>query len=162
MSHLTPAQLTILKAALIAETDPVLVQLRDGGALGAVAAWYNGDSAFVVWKTRVSLSQVGDNFVGTEVAGLSTANATRLQLIADYSQAGVNPSLADRRALFDDVFSGIGGAGTRTNLSALWKRPARRIEKLYASGTGTDLAPGQLVFEGTIQEREIVEAMNLV
>lgn len=162
MSRFSYAQLALIKAAILAETDPTLVQLRTDGATGAVADWYNLDSAFIVWKTKVALSAVGDNFVGTEVASLTTANATRLQLIADYSQAGVNPSLADRRQMFDDVFSGAGGAGTRVKLLALWKRPARRIEKVFATGTGTTLAPGDLVYEGTISVQDVIEAVNLV
>ena len=159
MSHFTPAQLLVIRAAILAETDPVLVQFRTDGALGAVAEFFNGESAFIAWKTKVPLAQVGDNFVGTDVSGLSTANATRLQLIADYSQAGVNPSLADRRAMFDDVF-GAAGAATKAKLLVLWKRPARRIEKVFATGTGTDLAPGLLVYEGTLNVNDVVDALR--
>ena len=35
-------------------------------------------------------------------------------------------------AFFDDVFSVAAGASTRAALLALWKRPATRLEKLFA------------------------------
>jgi hypothetical protein len=57
------------------------------------------------------------------------------------SQTGINPSLADRRQFFDDIFSGAGGVNTRANLLALWKELATRAQKLFSTGTGTDAAP---------------------
>lgn len=159
---MTPAQLTTLKAGIAAETDPVFVTYRLGGSTGSMADWYSlTDPAFVVYKTNVSLNQVGDNIVSTELAGLSSLNATRLQTIAQYSTNGVNPSLADRRAFFDDVFSGIGGALTRAKLLILWKRFALRGEKLFATGTGTgtDAAPATLGFEGRITNADVLAAL---
>ena len=93
------------------------------------------------------------------VAGLSTLNATRLQTIAQYSPAGINPSTADRRAFFDDVYSGAGGVLTRAKLLILWKRFALRGEKLFATGTGTDLLPATLVFEGRVTNTDVLAAL---
>lgn len=155
-----PAQLTILKAGILAETDPVFVGYRTAGSTGAMADWYClADPVFVTWKTNVPLNQVGDNMVGTEFAGLSTLNATRLQTIAQYSPAGINPSTADRRAFFDDVFSGAGGVLTRAKLLILWKRFALRGEKLFATGTGTDAAPATLGYEGRITNSDVLAAL---
>ncbi len=61
--------------------------------------------------------------------------------MAVYAGAGVNPSLADRRQCFDDIFSGAGGATTRANLLALWKRLATFAQKLFSTGTGSDAVP---------------------
>lgn len=159
---LTPAQLATLKAAIAAETDPTLVALRQAGATGAMADWYSDvtSPAFIVWKTNVPINSVGDNFVGTELSGLTTANQTRLQTIALFSTSGVNPSLSDRRAFFDDVFSGASGTLTRPKLLALWKRTARRVEKVFATGAGTDASPATLTFEGGVRDSDIVQALS--
>lgn len=158
---MTPAQLDILKTAI--QADPVLAALpQTDGTAQTIAASFNQPEApaFIVWKTIVSITVIGDNLVATELAGLTTLNATRLQTIALFSGTGVNPSLADRRAFFDDVFSGAGGALTRAKLLVLWKRSATRAEKLYAQGTGSDLVPATLTFEGSVSFQDVAAARN--
>ncbi|MGH7947905.1 MAG: hypothetical protein ACREQF_01605, partial [Candidatus Binataceae bacterium] len=113
------------------------------------------------WKTNVAINEVGKKFNGAELAGLTTGNQTRLQMLAQYLAGGVNPTLIDNRQFFDDVFSGAGGATTRANLLALWKRLATRAEKLYATGTGSDPSPATLTFEGSVTYQEVQQARAL-
>lgn len=158
---LTSAQRTTLKNDILA--DPVLAAIpntSDGAA--AIAEAYNLTASpnFTVWKTTVPVVQIGDKINGTELAGLTSLNHTRLQTVVLLSTDGVNASLADRRAFFDDIFSGAGGTQTRANLLALWKRFALRIEKLYATGTGSDAAPATMTFEGTIAYQDVLNARN--
>lgn len=158
---LSPAQLQAIKADIAANGDLNVFPNNSDGAF-AIATLYNqpASPAFTVWKTNVSVTQIGDAFSGTELAGLTTGNQTRLQTIAQFSAGGVNPSKADRRQFFDDVFSGAGGATTRANLLALWKRPATRIEKLLAAGTGSDASPATMGSEGSISGLDVEAARN--
>ena len=156
---LTSAQLVTLKAAIAAETNPTLVAARTAGATGAMADWYNLASTFVVWKTSVPVAQVGNAMDSVEVAGLTTANTNRLQVMAAYAGVAFNPSVANVRAGFDSVFSGAGGVNTRAALLALWKRFATNAEKLFATGNGADATPGALVFEGNVRNEDIVAAL---
>lgn len=156
---LTTAQLQTLKADILA--DPVLSaypNTSDGNY--AIAAAYNVAAApsFTVWKTNVPLVQIGDAMVATEIAGMTSLNLDRLRTMATYGPDGINPSLADRRAFFDDIFSGAGGQLTRPKLLALWKRLALRGEKLFATGTGSDATPATLVVEGQITTADVEEA----
>ncbi len=114
---LTTQQLTALKAAILAETDPAFVALRTAGATGAMAEWYSADSApaFVVWKSLVSIAATGQAFNGTEWAGMTSANHTRLQTVAQFLAAGYNASKADVQAMFNDIWSGAGGTFARSN-----------------------------------------------
>jgi hypothetical protein len=164
MAHLTNAQLLTLKASILAETDPTFVGYRTANDKPSMAAWYNANTspAFIVWKTSVPVANVGIAFSSSEVAGLTTANTNRLQVMASYSGGSFNPSIPDVRAGFDSVFSGAGGATTRAALLALWKRTARRLERLYATGTGSDAVPALLVVEGTIDGDHIGEALEAV
>lgn len=147
---LTTAQRVTLKADILA--TPEANALYAAGNLSGLIAFYNANAApdFTVWKSNVPLMAVGDAMVATEVAGLTSINLQRLQVLAQYRPNGVNPSIADNRAAYDDIFSGAGGAQTRPKLLALWKRLARRVEKLFATGTGSDAVPATLVFEGAL------------
>ena len=157
---LTPAQLLTLKAAIAAETDAGFVVNRVAGNTGLMAEFYNTASTFIVYKTSATNDEIGDAMNGTEVAGLSSLSMQRLQLLANYSGSTQNPSRVDRRAAFDAAFSGAGGAITRVSLAALWKRAAKRGERLFATGTGTTATPGLLVFEGDIDNDDIVAALS--
>ena len=155
-----PEQLTTLKAAILAETDPAFVALRQAGAVGAMADFYNQPSTFVAWKTSVTRNEVGKTFVASALAAITAGNNDKLANFAAWNDT-VNPSRADQRQFFDDIFSVAAGASTRAALLALWKRFATRGERVFATGTGSDAAPGSLVFEGTIGVEDVIKAVNL-
>lgn len=158
---LTTAQLATLKSAILAD-NTLNVFPNNGDGAFAIAAALNSTASptFTVWKTLVAIDSVGQKFNGTELAGLTSANQSRLQTIAHYMVNGVNPSLVDVRQMFDDIFSGAGGTNTRANLLSLWKRFATRGEKLFATGTGSDASPGSLTFEGQISYQDVDTARN--
>jgi hypothetical protein len=113
-----------------------------------------------VWKSNVTINEVGKKFNGAELAGLTTGNQSRLQTIAQYMAGGVNPSLLDNRQFFDDVFSGAGGTNTRAALLILWKRLANRSEKLFSTGTGSDATPATMTVEGNLSYSDVQQAMG--
>lgn len=176
---LTAAQLQTLKNSIAAASD--LVTTAGGTAClnyvgrainslsndldsnTCIAAMYRlpASPIFTVWKTIVPIGEVGRAFNTTELAGLTSLNTQRLQNLAAWLAAGVNPSLASDRAFFDDVFSGAGGTNTRAALAILWRRQATRFEQLYATGTGSDPSPATLVVEGSVSALEINAARNL-
>jgi hypothetical protein len=155
---MTPQQLTTLKAAILA--DPALVVLVNAGQYAGVALELNkvAAPAFIVWKGDVTIRATGQAFNGAEWAGMTTANHTRLQTVAQYL-ASYSPALADIRAMFNDIWSGAGGATTRAALLALWKRSALRGEKILATGTGSDAVPATMGFEGNVSERDVEDAL---
>lgn len=158
------ANVTVLPAGLADCGNYVGLQVKnvpnnqDGNL--CLARFYNTDAspAFVVWKTGVPLTTVGNAFNATELAGLTSLNTQRLQNLAAWLVTGVNPSLSPVRQFFDDIFSGAGGTNTRAALLALWKRIASRAERLYATGTGSDAVPGLLVFEGSLSGSDVDQA----
>ena len=156
---LTTAQLQTLKAAIAAETDSTFAALRTAGATGAMAEWYNGATTFIVWKSSVTITETGQAFNGTEWSGMTSANHTRLQTVAQYMST-YRPGLADIRAMFNDIWSGAGGTTTRANLLALWKRNALLVERIFATGTGSTATPGLLVYEGTVSGDEVGRALR--
>ena len=156
---LTTAQKVTLKADIVAK-QAVAQPLFGVTNEQVIADYYNAaPGTFIVWKSSVELAHVGAAFNSVELAGLSTANTNRLQVMAAYSGGVFSPALADMRAGFDSIYSGAGGALTRAALLALWKRAARRVEALFATGTGTDAAPATLVYEDQLTAQVVSDVI---
>lgn len=158
---LTTAQLAVMKADILADgTLNAFPNTGDGNS--AIADLYNAQAAptFTVWKSNVSIVATGQAYDGAEWAGMTTANHTRLQTVAQWLPGGYNASTASVRAMFNDIWSGAGGTVTRASLLVLWKRTSTRVEKLFATGTGSDAVPATLVWEGRISYQEVQRARN--
>ena len=156
------AALAALKADILADAVLAAKPMNEDGAF-AIAAAYNlqASPSFTVWKSLVPLNQVGMAFDFAAVAGLTTADSTRIQVMFQISPQGINAYLADRRAAFDTIFSGVSGNSTRTALAALWRRLATRAEKLFANtagGNGADATPATLVQEGALSLADVLAA----
>lgn len=164
---LTTSQLQTLKAAIAAETDPAFVTLRNEGATGAMAEWFNQPSTFVVWRTFLSEHEITGKESPTGTVWSWTIYINRSQAERDgwarmfNGTYSINPSLDNVRQAIQDIFSGAGGLNQRTHLLAMAKRFATRGEKLFATGVGTDQTPGKLVVEGNIGDVDVVRALAL-
>jgi hypothetical protein len=164
--QLTTAQLQTLKTDINANTDPEFVAYRNAGNAGQMAAWYNVDSTFIVYKPTEVTTDIGDVISYVAVAALTDANVNKLNLFYTTQPSNFEPAHADQRQYLADVFSGaLGGAGqaTRDALEALYRRPALRGEKLYCTGTGTTVAPGALnvTAQGDITTQNVLDAQAL-
>lgn len=170
---LTTSQLQTLKAALASNTNTVLINgvatainaVPQGGQNAqTIANWYNqpASPSFWVWLGNASLLVTGMAIKMSDVGGLTTANSTRLQVSFQVRPNGFSPAVQDDRSLFGGLFSVSGASGTRANLLAAWQRLATYAEKLFATGTGTQVtgdlnsdgsttngSPGVLVFDGS-------------
>jgi hypothetical protein len=157
MMALTTAQLATLKAAILADPTLSAYPNTSDGNFDMAAQKLNvvATPAFIVWKGNVSMLSTGQAFNGTEWAGMTSANHTRLQTVAQYLTGGYNAALADIRAMFNDIWGGAGGANTRAALLALWKRSALLGEKILATGTGSDASPATLGYEGNISPEDV-------
>lgn len=132
--NLTPAQKATIKADILANF-PAAPNTVDGSQ--PIADAYNATASPTYWvyKSVVTVGEVGDAFDSAEVAGLVTADNSRLQTFAQYATSGFNFSRQDRRKGFTLVFSGAGGAKTTANLDLLWRRAATFLEKLLATAS---------------------------
>jgi len=161
MTTLTTAQLTTLKAYI--ESVPALntqPMNSDGAYAIALALNEPASPAFIVWKTAVQRNEVGKAFVATALAAITAGNNDKLNNFAAWNEV-IDPSRLDQRQFFDDIFSVAAGASTRAALLALWKRSATVLEKLYATGTGSDASPATMLVEGTIGYQEVEQARTM-
>lgn len=160
---LTDAQLASFKTALLAETDPTLAALRDSGSTGLVAEWYNAatDPAFVVWRTRVSQDEIMQNgFDWVQVDNLTVGKARIWEWLFDNEQNVMNPAKPNVRAGIDEAWKGTAAMlAVRAAIYVHCKRAASRVEKLFATGAGTDASPATMGFEGQITDYDVVRAL---
>lgn len=162
---MTPAQLTLVKAAILA--DPVMSQAAMDppghqvvqNALNALAV-----PSFWVYKEILSRHDIltATSSDGTTFTWAGGAYITRSQGERDafremFNSTGtVTPSSAPIQAAFQDIFSGAGGASNRAHIAAMSRREATVLEKvLKASGTGSSASPATAGFTGTISLAEV-------
>jgi hypothetical protein len=179
---MTPEQLPTLKTAISTQVDAEFVALRDAGATGAMAEWFNQAGTVIVFKTSVPTDEIFDritweNFIPTGLPGADAAWTNRslacqgrqfnLQTLL-IGRTSLNPSKTKIRngleTALTDVPSGTNGNTRQAGWPAvltLLKRAATRGEQLYATGVGTDADPALLVFEGAVTDADVVQAINL-
>lgn len=162
---LTPEQLQTFRAALYAETDPELVEYRTTGATGRVAEWYNkvGASAPIVWKTSLQLEEITSNgFDWVRVDNLSVGKARIWEWMFGSEDKSINPSKPNIRAGIAEVWKGTAAdLAVQAVVLGHCKRPATRIEALFATGLGTVESPSTLVVVDQLRESEVDAAMVL-
>ena len=160
---LTTEQLHVFRAALLAETDPDLVFRRDNGQAGRVAEWYNevGANAPIVWKTSLQLEEITSNgFDWVRVDNLSVGKARIWEWMFGSESKSINPSKPNIRAGIAEVWKGTAAdLAVQATVLNHCKRPATRIEALYAAGSGTMAAPATLVFAEQLSEPDVMRAL---
>lgn len=148
---LTSIQAATLKAAMLADANPTLVAARQAGNAQAIADYYNTASAFIVWRTSVAVSEMQGSYVWSEIIALTQGQFNALSLVQ--AQNTLNPSVANIRTGMAAIFTS--SPNTLAALTALAKRAASNVEKLFATGTGTNGSPGILVVEGLLGAGDI-------
>jgi hypothetical protein len=156
---LTTAQKATLKTHIRATPD--LAAIYENGDLQSLANALNAAASpvYVVWKSSASTMDMAKVINYNAVAGMTTANTDRVQLFVRLNPTSFDPARADIRQFFTDTFSGaLNGQGqaTRDALEAFYRRNATRTEKLFATGTGTTVAPAVLGFEGSVTINELI------
>jgi hypothetical protein len=155
---LNSTQLATLKADILA--DPILSAYWDNKNPAAIAAVYNiaASPSFFVWKTSVSPEEYIEATVWTEVDALTVGKARIWEWVTKGQTAAINPSKVNVRQGLADCWAS--NTTTRTNLLTIGKRLANKVEKLLATGTGTEGIPATMTFEGGIQWPDINAAME--
>lgn len=174
---MTDAQLQALRAALLADTDPAVVAAVQARNDTEVARLYNEAAvpSYWCWRTSVrkneytqqtsadgtTFSWVGAGFITRSVG---ERDAWRELFNGGGNGDGTtNPSLANVRQAFSDIFSGATAPApaNRAHLLAMSRRLATRAEQVFATGAGTSAAPSQFgSFQGSVTIDDIGRALN--
>jgi len=160
---LTDAQKTTLKADILANTDPAVVAALAAGDVGVIANWYNQPASpdYWIYKGVVPIDEVSAAIQLDDVANMTTGDNEKLKTFYTIrSVSGVFASKASDRVGFDDIFSAAAGDDSQQALIALWKRLASNVEKVFATGAGTNATPSDAGYFGPIAYQEIAQALN--
>ena len=149
---MTPTQLTQLKAVALA--DATAAAFMAAGNDTELAQWFNAAAipSFWVYRRNIPSGEIGTTVNYVAVAAMTTANLDRVNNFLSMNRDKFT-ARDDIKTFLMDTFSGtLGGEGqnTRDALDVMLRRLANRFERTFATGTGTTLAPGAPVEEGTI------------
>jgi hypothetical protein len=166
---LTPAQLALLKADILADsTLNAFPNNPDGNTAIAAAYAIAASPNYWVWRTFVADQEIYERSFGagadqnwswTTYIGRSQGERDAWRQMVNMA-GGLNPSLSNTRAGVADIFSGAGGANQRTYLLTVSRRLATRVEKLLATGAGTTANPSVMGFEGMLSADDVQAARN--
>ena len=164
---LDDSHLPALKAAILADTDPAVVEARAIRNDVEVARLYNLPSTYWVWKNLLYLSDLTNNgFAWVEVDNLSVGKARIWEWMFDNADRSINPSKPNVRAGIIECWS---GTANRVIVQGViighCKRLATKAERIYATngdGTGAQATPGYLgALAGEVSINEVSRALNL-
>jgi hypothetical protein len=156
---LTTEQKATLKAAILA--DAVLAAFP-AGSDGAyeIAALLNQQASpdFIVWKSSVSVDEIMRN--GMDWARVDNLTVGKARIWDWMTRLGtLNASKANIRAGIDAAWVGTAAdLAVRATIYTHCKRLASRVEKLLATGIGSDAAPATMSFEGAISWQDVEQA----
>lgn len=164
---MTPEQQIAFKADVLA--DPVLSQLNHTSDNAfAIADAYRVDAspAFYVWRSSVPWDEIMTNGMDfTRVDNLQNGNKWRIwEWMFKNSNNSINPSKPNIRAGIDATWVGTAAdLAVRASVYLHCQRPANRLEKLFATGTGTAMpngSPATMAIEGGLTYKEVANAMG--
>lgn len=160
---LTPEQKTTLAAHIAASPDlNTIPNSWDGAYAIAELLQLPAAPAFIVWKTSVSQDEVMQNgFDWALVDNLTVGKARIWEWLFDNEGSTINPSKANVRAGIAECWKGTAAMlAQQAIILSHCKRPANRLEKLFATGVGSDASPGTMTLEGAINYNDVYEARN--
>jgi len=162
---MTPAQLATLKAAILAETDPVFVTARTNGQTPLMTAWFNAAKAPAVkaWRKNVRPEDSDEatpwaNFDNITQAGKRDSYLHAFMRYArDYTKGEV------RKWITDVWGNATAGSNAETILLAAGQRNITRAEAVLGGSTVATtnaVSALKLDWEGPLTDSEIGAALE--
>lgn len=155
---LTNTQRTVLAAHIRANQDPLVVSALSARNDTEMARLYNLDSTFIVWRENIDPTEYREAMVWTEIDNLTIGKARIWEWITQNMTMPVDATKDNIRAGIAEVFPA--NQSTRAALLAIAKEPASLAESIFATGTGSNAAPGVRVFVGDVSIEDIGRALN--
>jgi hypothetical protein len=159
---MTPAQLQTLKAYILADPELSAFPANSDGSY-AIAQLLNlpAEPAYIVWKTDVSIDEIMRN--GMDWARVDNLSVGKARIWDWLGRLGViNASKTNVRAGIDAAWVGTAAdLAVRAAVYVHCKRSATVLEKLFASGAGSDASPATMVVEGATSYQEVDAARGM-
>lgn len=165
---LTAPQRAALKTAIQGSTDTNTLYVD--GNLDGLRALLNSDASpvFWVWRTNVERREIYSRQNDLPISGAQTGfwewDTFKAQALTEqgtwkemFMFDTLDFSKVNNRNGVIKIFTGAGApTAQRDHVLAIGRRPATRLERVFATGTGTTATPGTMVVEGPIEVSELV------
>ena len=179
---LTTTQLQTLKAAIVADSALNAIPNTPDGNWEVAARLNQPDATFVVWRSSTPLDDITDAIVWANMTPAASPDGTQAwankALHAQGKQFNLQNLIVGRTAIasgkanirsaFQDALTNLPTKSDGTTQAAGWatvrtvmQRKATKAEKLFATGTGTDVSPGDLTWEGSLAYTDVEQARAL-
>jgi len=160
---LTPQQQTALRTFVAADAVlSAIPQNSDGAYALSDALKVIPSPAFVVWKTTVSIDEIMRN--GMDWARVDNLSVGKARIWDWLSRLGsFDASRINIRAGIDAAWVGTAAdLAVRAQVYIHCRRPANILEKLFATGTGSDASPATMAVgvEGSIHGSQLKDEMG--
>jgi len=154
--QLTAAQSATLKAFI--QADPVLLAMVTAQDWISLQDHFNEDAdpTYIVWNPRVDPNTFLEN--GMVWADWKNASAGQVAILNTMMIKGyINAEKPNERLGLEEAFGK--NSATNAGIQPHLKRPASRIETLFALGAGTTEAPGTMALRGAITHGDLSTVM---
>ena len=161
---MTPEQLIILRDYIASVPEwAAMPNNSDTSYFIADELRKDAEPAFVVWRSSVTQDEIMQNgFDWVRVDNLSVGKARIWEWLFDNQSATCNPSKINVRAGIDECWKGTAAdLAVRAAVYAHCKRNANVLEKLFATGAGTDATPATMTVEGGLSYQQVDQARAL-
>ena len=160
---LTPTQRQTLKAFI--DADPVLSAIPntiDGSYACAEQVNAAAVPAFTVWRGQMPVTDIEQN--GFAWNQLDSVPAAKYRIWERLTASGtINPSKANVRSGINDFCKDAQNNALTTLRDSILphlKRTASVVEKLFATGLGSEASPATMAVEGPIGQQDVYDARN--
>jgi hypothetical protein len=159
---LSPEQSLIVKNYV--DNDPTLSAIPHNidGAFQLVGALAGSSGGFIVWRTSVTQDEIMQNgFDWTRVDNLSIGKSRIWEWLFKNSSTSFNPAKPNVRAGIEATWVGTAAdLAVRASVYSHCKREANLLEKLLATGAGSDAVPATMGYEGGVSYSDIFAIMG--
>lgn len=164
---LTLAQLQALKADILANAGTLEgktpAEWWAEGNPSKVAAFYNQTATpdFIVWKPTLAISDVLDNFIADDWTAMDNLTVGQDRIWVNLKEVGsLKPASSAHRAALTECWKGTAAkVAVKDRILNMGKRTANNVEKLLATGTGSQADPATMGHEGGIEWPIVNDAM---
>jgi len=160
---LTSAQQVTLKADILADAALNTLPPNSDSAF-EIARVYNLDAAgtYIVWRGSMPVVEIEQN--GFAWSSLDSVPEAKYRIWARLTAPGfINPTKANvRQGIQDFCRDSINQpiVALRDSILPHLKEQASRVEKLFATGAGTNVSPSVKEFEGPLAVQDVMAAMG--
>ena len=157
--QLDNSQLATLKAAILSETNAAFVTLRNSGATGAMADWYNVASNTDAWRSNVPAIESDDAPDYSTFDALAAGKRDSWTLFLGFSRDFTRNKV---RKWVTDVWGPAIASSNAENILKAGVEKARRGEVVFGgnvTSTGTVSATNRTLV-GTISNENVVSALS--